>query len=146
MTFLPQGTLLVLSTMGVPLYSCRAASQTMETIAQSQQLERTINAELVDMSDPQFRKYKSTITVTDQRPFAFDKIWAGITVTVDCVFLLSYKTAGGTPSRTVVPGSSFTEGDFTFYRPRLTMKVVSPQQDVEEWAANVKNTMTLEEV
>jgi hypothetical protein len=149
MAVLPPGstTLLVLSTpMGVPLFSARGLKQSLTVIRQAQQLRRTINGELVDLSLSQFRKYASTISCTDQRAPAIDGIWPGQILTVSCVAELSYLTAGGSPARTVVSGSSYTEGDFTFYRPQLTMRVVTPQTEMDEWKASVGWSLQLEEI
>ena len=59
---------LILSGIGVPPYSARGASQTLEPIQASQQLRRTINGELIDISRAEFRKYRSTISCADQLP------------------------------------------------------------------------------
>jgi hypothetical protein len=132
--------------MGVPLYSARGLTQTLEPIQQAQQLRRTINGASVDLSVSQFRKYSSRISCTDQRAPAIDGIWPGQTVTVSCVAELSYLTEGGTPQRTVVSGSSYTEGAFTFYRPQLTMRVVTPQTQMDEYKASVEWHLDLEEI
>jgi hypothetical protein len=142
----PDGqTVLVLSVMGVPLYSARGLSQTLEPIDASKNMRRSINGILTDVAHEQFRKYKSKITCTDARVPAADGIWPGMTLVVDCVAYLSYQ-AGGTPQRTVVDGSSFDEGDFTFYRPQLTMLVTSNTAQVDEWAGTVPWEIDLEEV
>ena len=60
--------MLTLSGIGVPPYSARGASQTLEPIQASQQLRRTINGELIDISRAEFRKYRSTISCVDQQP------------------------------------------------------------------------------
>jgi hypothetical protein len=141
---LPPGnqTLLVLSVMGVPLYSARGLSQTLEPIDASKNLRRSINGILTDVAHTQFRKYQSKITCTDTRVPAADGIWPGMTIVVDCVAYLSYPT-GGTPQRTVV--DSFDEGGYTFYRPRLTMMVTAITAQVDEWAATVPWEIDLEE-
>jgi hypothetical protein len=138
-------TWLVLSSMGVPLYSARGLSQTLEPIDGSKSMRRSINGILTDVSHDQFRKYKSKISCTDQRSPAFDGIWPGMTVVVDCIAYLSYPTTGS-PQRTVVAGSSFTEGTFTFYRPRLTMMVTTNSAQTDEWDANVPWELELEEI
>jgi hypothetical protein len=132
--------------MGVPLYSARGLTQTLEPIHQAQQLRRNINGALVDLSVGAFRKYASKISCTDQRAPAIDGIWPGQTVVVSCAAELSYLTAGGAPTRPVVSGSSYTEGAFTFYRPQLTMRVVTPQTQMDEWKASVQWTLDLEEI
>ena len=137
---------LTLSGIGVPPYSVRGATQTLQPIDAAQQLRRTINGALVDISRAEFRKYRSTITCTDQQPPAVDGVWPGQIVTVGCISELSYKTAGGVAARAVVSGSSRTEGDYTFYRPQLTMRVVSFSQDTDEYGASVAWSLELEEV
>ena len=137
---------MTLSGMGVPPYSARGASQTLEPIQAAQQLRRTINGELIDLSRPEFRKYRSTISCADQQPPAIDGVWPGQILTVGCIAELSYRTSGGAPSRPVVSGSSRTEGDYTLYRPSLTMRVVSFSQDTDEYGATVSWSIELEEV
>lgn len=138
-------TWLVLSTMGVPLYSARGLTQTLEPIDASKDIRRSINGILTDVSHNQFRKYKSKITCTDQRSLAFDGIWPGQTVDVDCVAYLSYPTTGSA-QRPVIAGSSFTEGSFTYYRPRLTMMVMANSAHTAEWDASVPWELDLEEI
>ena len=137
---------LTLSGIGVPPYSARGASQTLEPIGSSQQLRRTINGELIDISRAEFRKYRSTISCVDQQPPAIDGVWPGRVLTVGCISELSYLTAGGAPARPLGSGSSRTEGDYTFYRPSLTMRVVAFSQDTDEYGAAVFWSLQLEEV
>jgi len=139
-------TLLSLSGPGVAPYSARGLSQSLEPIDAAANIRRTINASLRDFSAVQFRKYKSTISCTDQLAPALDGIWPGMQLTVDCVAELSYKTSGGSPERSVVTGSSRTEGAYTYYRPRLTMLVISFNQNEDEYARQVGWTLELEEV
>jgi hypothetical protein len=138
-------TVLALSGIGVPPYSARGLSQTLEPIDQAANLQRTINGSLLDLSSPSFRKYKSTITGSDQRPPSCDGLWPGQQVVVDCVAELAYHEPG-TPQRPVVVGSSFSEDGFTYYRPQLTMLVTTFQLSKDEWGATIGWTMTLEEV
>ena len=56
------GTLLVISGNGVPTFASRGATQTLDPIAASSVLRRTVNGGLIDLSPPQMRKYKSTIS------------------------------------------------------------------------------------
>jgi hypothetical protein len=67
-------------------------------------------------------------------------------VTVDCVAELSYKTAVGSPDRPVVTDSSRTDGDWTFYRPQLTMRVTSYSTQTDEYGAAVGWQLDLEEI
>jgi len=139
-------SLLVISGAELTPYAQRGVTQTLAHIEQASQLKRNINGGLEDISFAGFRKYKSTITGRDMRAPAWDGVWPGKTVTVDCVSELSYKTEGGTPARTIVPGSSYTEGDYTFYRPRLTMLIVDFQTSDDEYAEESSFTIDLEEV
>jgi hypothetical protein len=118
----------------LPLYSARGASQSLEPIDATVSQERTVNAELVDLSLSRFRKYRSVISARDVRPPSRDDIWPGMTVTVECACLRSYAT-GGSPARTPVSGSQFVEGDFTFYRPVFTFMIGKMTGRFEEWEA-----------
>jgi hypothetical protein len=138
-------TLLTITGLVTP-YSARGLDQVLEPIPQASAMRRTVNGALVDLSVPQMRKYRSTITCNDMNAPAIDDVWPGQQVTVDCVAELAYVTSGGSADRTVVPGSSRTSGDFTFYRPRLTMRVRSFQTTTDEWGAAVGWTLELEEV
>ena len=138
-------TLLAISGPGVPPYSARGLSQTLTPIQAAQNTRRTVNGALLDVSAPQFRKFRSTISCNDHNTPALDGIWPGQQLTVDCVATLSYKTLGGAPSRPVVPGSSYTEGAFTIYRPRLTMIVMNYAVQEDEYGAVVSWSLDLEE-
>jgi len=137
-------TLLVISGMGVPPYSARGLSQTLTPIPASQQMRRTVNGELLDISSPLFRKYASSISCTDQQAPALEGIWPGQVLTVDCVAELAYPTMTGSPERTVV--ASREEGAWTFYRPRLVMMVTGFQTQTDEYQAVVAWQLDLEEV
>lgn len=159
MTF--QNTVLTLSGVGVPEYSARGLTQTLQPIDSAAQLKRTINGVLRDFSSPQFRKYSSTISGTDQQPPACDGLWPGQLVTVGCIAELAVQ--GEAPStdtgseatsealsealgRTPVAGSIRSESGFTFYRPILNMLVVGFSIERDEWEAQVRWSMDLEEV
>ena len=139
------GSVLVFSGFGVPEFSSRAATQTLQPIQQAGQLKRTVNGGLLDLSAPQFRKYHSNISCNDQQPPAVDGVWQGQVVQVDCISLLSYKI-GGTPQRTIVPGSSYEESGYVFYRPRLIMRVMDFNISRDEYGAVISWSMELEEI
>lgn len=138
-------TVLSLSGIGVPPYSARGLTQSLEPIAEAGHLLRTINGTLVDLSVASFQKYKSAIVGSDQRPPACDGLWPGKVVIVDCIATLAYPYAG-TPQRDEVSGSSFEEEGWVYYRPRLSMMVRSFQLSVDEWNAVTGWTMDLEEI
>ncbi len=140
-------SLLSISTpSGLPIYSARGISQSLEPIEQSNQQGRTVNGALVDLSLAQFRKYKSSITCNDMRSPVIGGVWPGQTVTVECVAELNYYTSGGSAGRTIVGGSSRTEGPLTYYRPRLVMCVTGFNVQHDEYRAAVSWTLQLEEV
>src|SRR5436309_12059154 len=96
-------TLLALTGIGIPDYSARGLTQTLEPIEAAASLRRTVNGGLKDLSFAQFRKYRSTISCRDQEPPAVDGVWPGQVVTIDCIAELSYPT-GGSSARPVVSG------------------------------------------
>lgn len=145
MTLPAEKTLLVLSTNGVPLYSARGLDQTLEPIDAAHVTRRTINGILVDMSVVKFHKYKSQIKCQDVEAPALDGVMPGMAVTVDCVAELVFRTVGGTPTRTVIAGSTRVVGDFTIYRPRLDMMVMTFQQSISEYGRTVGWSLDLEE-
>jgi hypothetical protein len=139
-------TLLTLAGVGVPPYSARGLTQTLEPIEASVQLRRTVNGALADLSYEPFRKYKSTISCQDQEPPAIDGVWPGQVVTVECVAELCFVTAGGSSARLSVEDSERVEGDFTFYRPILSMRVIGFSVTRDEYGSAVSWQLQLEEV
>lgn len=139
-------TELVLTGMGVTPYSARGLTQTLAHIGSSALQRRTVNGTLVDISTTIFQKYESTITGDDQDSPAINGIWPGQQLTVDCIVELAYPTSGGSADRPVVSGSSRVSGDYTFYRPQLTMLVTQYSVEIDEWGAAVGWSMGLEEV
>lgn len=138
-------TLLVISGPGMPTYAARGLTQTLDPIGAAGAIARTVNGGLIDLSPPQMQKYRSTISCTDTEAPALDGVWPGQPLTVDCVSELGYLTAGGSPQRTVVSGSSRTAGAWTWYRPRLDMMVISYSTSADEWGAQVGWSLELEE-
>lgn len=129
---------------GLPPYASRGLSQTLSWIGQASQNMRDINGTLEDVSLTQFHKLESTITGNDMLvPYLYPP---GTTVTVKCISEMNYKTVGGTPQRTAVSGSARVEGAWTYFRPELTMKVISINDNTDEYGHVVGWTMTLQEV
>ena len=146
---LPSGadTLLTISGVGGFQYQARGLSQTLSVIKQTQQQLRTINATLIDVSNPAFRKYASKITCTDVDAPPLDNLWPGMTVTVQCAASLAFETGNsGSPYKPVVSGSMYTNGHMTFYRPELTMMVMDVQETFDEWKSDNGWELDLEEV
>ena len=130
-------------------YSARGLNQTLDPIIDNPlgtQIRRDINGGLIDLTYDQFRKFKSVITCTDFQAPAFDGARQGMVVQVECAKELAYVTSGGSPSRTVVGGSSRVEGDFTYYRPSLTMMVISFQRSFAEWETGYQWSLELQEM
>lgn len=139
-------SLLVITPIGVPPYSARGLTQTLTHIAAAGIFRRSLTTgRLINIAAPEFKLYKSTITCTDQEAPAFDGVWPGDLVTVDCVKRLKFLTAGGTPQRPVVPGSLQTEGIFTSYRPRILFMVTGFSDDFVEFEAQGAWQLDLEE-
>lgn len=134
-------TQLTLTGIGIAPYSARGLHQTLQPIQASSQVRRTINGELVDTSVAQFRKFKSTISGSDQTSPLLSGVWPGMEVTVECIVEMA-----GTPDRTAVSGSTRTEEGVTFFRPVLVMKVVDYSIDTDEYGAQVGWKLDLEEV
>ena len=144
---LSNDTLLQISGLGTMLYQARGLTQTLEVIGAAKQQERTINGVLKDISNPQFRKYISKVSCTDNTAPPLDNVWPGMTVTVHCAAELCYVTGNpGSPARPEVSGSSRTDGSFTFYRPIMEMLVVNVTQHLDEWKAAIGWDLELEEV
>jgi hypothetical protein len=134
---------------GVNPYSARGLKGTLSPIDAAKgndKLRRTVNGTLIDISAPQMRKYQLEIGGSDQAPPALDGLWVGMQVDVACHVELAYLTAGGSPARTPVSGSSRVEGAYTYYRPSFSMRVVDLQTDSDEWAASYNWTISLEEI
>lgn len=141
-----EATVLRLNEIGVSPFSARGITQTIEPIAASANMWRTINGGLLDESGPQFRKFRTSIVCRDQNPPALDGVWPGMQLTVHCLETQSYKTIGGSPSRPVVPGSLRTEGEYTIYRPIIVIRVFTFRIDVDEWGAEIGWTLEGEEI
>lgn len=139
-------TLLTISGQGVSPFSARGLTQTLAHIDAAKYLRRSVNGSLVDLSQPQFRKYETTISCNDQNAPAFEGLAIGAQVDVECVATLSYKTAGGSPGRPVVTDSSRVDGSYTIYRPRLTMRVTAWNTTEDEYGAAVSWSLSLEEI
>lgn len=152
-------TILELVGMGIPPYSARGLSQSYTPIAAAVSLRRTINGDLRDLAAPQFQKYNTSISGSDQEPPAVDGLWPGHTITVHCITELAvldpYTESTEPPSesetepvlgRPHVPGSVRRANGFIFYRPIMECKVTGFNVDGDEWEAGVDWTLDLEEV
>lgn len=142
-------TLLIIEGVGIPPFSARGITQTLEPIQQAAKFARTVNGGMVNLAAPQFKKYKSVISGSDHDTGAFNGIFPGQVVTVDCIEELGYLTSNGPGDndRPTTQEGPRVSGDFTFYRPRLTMMVTAgPTASWDEWAGVTTWSIELEEV
>jgi hypothetical protein len=140
----PETLLVITPASGVdgfwlPPYSARNLTQTLEPIGNTGSdgvlLRRDINGDLYDLTQPQFRKYSTTITCKDLRAPTLDDAWIGQLVMIDCALVISFPTSRSA-QRAMVPGSDYQDGHLTFYRPRLLMRVTSITHSFEEYQAD----------
>lgn len=134
---------------GVNPFSARGLKGTLSPIDAAQgldKLRRTVNGTLISVAAPQMWKYRLEVTGDDQAPPALDGLFVGMAVTVNSHVESAFLTAGGTPSRTAVPGSLHIDGDFSYYCPQLNMLIVQYQIERDEWAAAYSWSLALEEV
>lgn len=127
---------LVITGINVPPFSTRAALQQIQPIDAATQVARTVNGELIDLSDIDeiFRQFVTTISGTDMQAPEF--IWPGQTITIHCLARFWKKTVGGVFIRSPVPDSEVVDGDYTSYRPILVCKVISWTDQRDDWNAN----------
>lgn len=132
-------TELVISGEGMPSTAVRGITETLEPI-----------------DNPQFDKYRVTLSCNDKNAPAFDHLrvgnWRrtvngglvdlsgnGSTVTIDCISELAGKLTGSplayTTGRGSVTDSGRTVGEYFFYRPRLTVGLISKSMDTDEYGA-----------
>lgn len=130
----------------LPLYAARGITQTLEPIVGvggsggsivGTGARRDVNGNLIDLTNPLFRKYATTVECHDVEAPALDNAWLGMTVQIACACELSYLT-GGTPQRDSVSGSSHVVGAFTFYRPLLTVMITEISHGFEEYQATYR--------
>jgi hypothetical protein len=130
-------------------FSARGATQTLDVILGGEALgsliQRDVNANLMDMTNPAFRKYQSIITCRDSETPGLDKAWLGAKVTLACALELAYPV-GGSPDRTPVSGSTRTQGNTTFYRPLLTMMIYDLKNSFDEYASRYSYSIATQEV
>ena len=120
---------LVISGVGLPDFAVRGVKQTIRPIDQASRLERTVNGNLVNLGDPAFRKYRTTISGSDQEAPALGDVWPGRVVTVTSIVSLASSDSTG-------PASPVS----------FTGLVRSFEVSVDEWSATVDWTLEIEQI
>lgn len=139
-------TLMQVAPFGMSPFSVRGINQSLDLISAALNFRRTVNGKLIKISPPQFTKYKTSVTCTDMDSPAITGRALGAVVVFDSVVELSYVTLGGLgPERAVVLGSERIQGDLTFYRPQMTMIIISVSVNKNEWGASVSYQIDMEE-
>jgi hypothetical protein len=141
-------TLLTISGLGVFQYQARGMTQELEHIRQSMDQERDINGNLLDLSNPAFRKYSTKLHCSDVDAPPWDNLWPGQgPITIQCAVSLCYEYGNpGSPGREVVSGSMYRQGNYVFYRPILYCLVSSYDVDFDEWKCTYSWSLSAEEV
>jgi hypothetical protein len=141
-------TQLEITAWGQFIYQARDLDQTLEIIQEATQQVRNSNGNMLDLSNPAFRKYKSRVTCSDRRAPPFDAFWPGMIVTVNCCTPLCYKTGNpGSPGRAAVAGTTpATLNGFVFYLPSLVMMIRAVSWTKKDWQATIGWNFEMEEV
>lgn len=146
-------TKLTLSTIDLHPFSARGATYDINPIDASGGSRRDINGTLHDLSDPAFNKYTLSISCSDFRTPSFNNLKRGMTVVVGCPFEWFYPipepdetTPGDAAVRSIVAGSLRDKDGIRYYRPEMTMMVLSFGDSNHEFAATEDWTLVLEEV
>lgn len=158
----------------IPPWSARGCTQTL-TLLTHHDVRRTVNGDLVDISSPFHRKYISTISCRDKTPLAFDGVWIGTALWVNCIQCLTtpfaagvqqvalarkpvkssltIETIGGEKIRphslkekTVFFEKPLENQGFITYQPQLLMRLTDSHLETDEWGMVVGWKMQLEEV
>ena len=147
-------TKLALSTIDLPPYAALGLTQSWEPIGGQGNVRRTINGDLVDLSDPAFYKFHSSVQCKHFQSPSFNDVHVGQLVTVNCVFELSYliptpedeDPVGEGAMYPIVAGSIRDRDGFRFYRPAIPMMVIGFAIDRDEFGAQTGWSLELEEV
>lgn len=164
-------TNLVLGDLIIPIGSGRGITQSIEPVDNGE-LRRTVNGTLVDLTRDENRKFKSTISCSDQKTPSLAGIWKGMSLEVSSIALIrqlvSPAALTATLIRDYVVGTVFGRdingakitptsvsgflATFPFnvvmveFYPKLTMLVDSISVETDEYGASQSWTIGLEEV
>lgn len=144
---------LVIVGVGIAPYSARGITQTLSDIDGSIATRRTINGVLRNTTPPGFAKFKSSLSCEDTESPAFDLLPPGAIVEIHCISELAVMgdeppviSAWDDGIRPSVIGSPRWEAGVIYYRPILTMMVLSRTMSRDEWNHAVSWSIELEEV
>lgn len=154
-----------------PPFSARDCTQVLTPLSQGV-LRRTIGGTLMCIGGGRHRKFLSTLKGKDKAPPAFEGIWGGMILKVGCLAPLTQLISENALSlslerepvtchvydrlskiypiekvdgKTVILSPGFP-GGFITYRPWLMMMVKAYHIETEEWDAEVRWSLELEEV
>lgn len=127
---LPPGadTLLTISGFG-QMYQAQARGmrQSLKVIDAAKKFKETTSGITTFVGNPIFFKYETVILCTDMNAPPLDNVWPGLVVTIQCALTLGYLNGNpGSPEQTVVAGSMWTIGGYTFYQPQMICIVLEP--------------------
>lgn len=152
-------------------FSARECTQTLSPIPQAI-MRRTINGELVCVSNKGHRKFQSTITCKDKASPAFEGLWKGTQLKVGCIQSITQVVSRGT-ERVQLERDSLEvhlydssgktwdveanadrwinipddfPGGFLTYHPVLMMIVKNYTLETDEWGLTVGWKVELEEM
>ena len=116
--------------IGIPPYSTDEIEVEFGPIAAATYQRRDLNHRLHNLASNKARLYRLVISGRSVAPPAFASLWPGDILTVHVPRELCRQTTADDLNRSAVPGSTYTEEGFNFYRPLLTMMV-------EEWTTSL---------
>lgn len=140
---------LVISGDGMPETAVRGIQETLEPIDNAMFDKYRLTISCSDINAPAFDALRVGLWRRTVNGGAVDLSGVGSVVTIDCISELSYLTAGSpapTPQRTPVSDSSRTSGAYTFYRPQLTVGLISKSQETDEYGAICSWSAEFEEI
>ena len=114
----PPYTLLAIDGIGFSQFAVRGISMMLEPIEQAANVARDCRGALADISIPQFRQFKVSITCTDHEAPELTDVWPGKDIIITCIPGL---------------GAANTTGDVL----TILAKVTAWNTSRDEWAAEV---------
>lgn len=132
--------------IGIPPYSTDEIEVEFGPIPQATYQRRDLNGKLHNLASSTSKLYRLVVTGSSVAPPAFASLWPGDILTVHVPRELCRETTSDDLNRSAVPGSEYTEEGFSFYRPLLTMMVVSWSSSLIERTVEEGYQLELEEL